>query len=121
MLTALAKRQMLLTPIDSDGVWFRYHALLTEYLRQRLAADRGIETPELHRRAALWYASQELWTEAVQHAIAAGDPDRAISWIKNCAMALIKRGDLFTLLDWQPQFPYELMPAQSQAKLPIPW
>ncbi|MEA2910119.1 MAG: hypothetical protein QOJ15_2200, partial [Bradyrhizobium sp.] len=45
ILTSLAQRQMLLTPLDHDGVWFRYHALLAEYLRQRLEADRGIETP----------------------------------------------------------------------------
>jgi len=120
-LATLAQRQMLLTPLDNDGVWFRYHTLLSEYLRQRLEADRGIETPELHRRAALWYASQELWTEAVQHAIAAGDSDRAISWIKNCAMALIKKGDLFTLLEWQRQFPDELMRGQCEVRVAIAW
>jgi LuxR family maltose regulon positive regulatory protein len=121
ILTSLVQRQMLLTPLDNDGVWFRYHALLAEYLRQRLEADRGTETPELHRRAALWYASQELWTEAVHHAIAAGDSDRAVSWIKNCAMALIKRGDLFTLLEWQRQFPDELMRGQGEVRLAIAW
>jgi LuxR family maltose regulon positive regulatory protein len=121
ILASLAQRQMLLTPLDNDGVWFRYHALLAEYLRQRLESDRRTETPELHRRAALWYASQELWTEAVQHAIAAGDSDRAIGWIKNCAMALIKRGDLFTLLEWQRQFPDELMRGQPEVRLAIAW
>jgi len=121
ILASLAQRQMLLAPLGNDGVWFRYHALLSEYLRQRLQTDRGVEVPELHRRASLWYASQELWTEAVQHAIAAGDSDRAISWIKNCAMALIKRGDLFTLLEWQRQFPDELMRGQSEVRLAIAW
>src|SRR5207244_13517123 len=76
ILSSLAQRQMLLTPLDNDGVWFRYHTLLAEYLRQTLEAERGTEAPELHRCAALWYASQELWTEAVQHAIAAGESDR---------------------------------------------
>jgi len=121
ILASLAQRQMLLTPLDNDGVWFRYHTLLAEYLRQRLEADRGIEVPELQGRAALWYASHELWTEAVQHAIAAGASDRAISWIKNCAMALIKRGDLFTLLEWQRQFPDELMRGQYEVRLAIAW
>jgi LuxR family transcriptional regulator, maltose regulon positive regulatory protein len=121
ILASLAQRQMLLTPLDNDGVWFRYHTLLAEYLRQRLEADRAVEVPELHGRAALWYASRELWTEAVQHAIAAGDSDRAISWIKNCAMALIKRGDLFTLLEWQRQFPDELMRGQCEVRLAIAW
>jgi LuxR family transcriptional regulator, maltose regulon positive regulatory protein len=121
ILATLAQRQLLLMPLDHEGVWYRYHLLFVEYLRQRLEADRGIEIPELHRRAAHWYASQELWTEAVQHAIAAGDPDRAISWIKNCAMALIKRGDLFTLLEWQRQFPDELMRGQPEVRLAIAW
>jgi LuxR family maltose regulon positive regulatory protein len=121
ILASLAQRQMLLTPLDNDGVWLRYHTLLAEYLRQRLEADRGVEVPELHGRAARWYASHELWTEAVQHAIAAGDYDRAISWIKNCAMALIRRGDLFTLLEWQRQFPEELMRGQCEVRLAIAW
>jgi LuxR family maltose regulon positive regulatory protein len=95
--------------------------LVAEYLRQRLEVDRGNEIPELHRRAALWYASQELWTEAVQHAIAAGDSNRAISWIKNCAMALIKKGDLFTLLEWKRLFPGELMRGQSEVRMAIAW
>jgi LuxR family maltose regulon positive regulatory protein len=120
ILTSLAQRQMLLTPLDNDGVWFRYHTLLAEYLKQRLEADRGIEVPELHGRAAFWYASHELWTEAVQHAIAAGASDRAIGWINNCAMTLIKRGDLFTLLEWQRQFP-ELMRGQCEVRLAIAW
>jgi LuxR family transcriptional regulator, maltose regulon positive regulatory protein len=121
ILASLAERQMLLTPLDNDGVWFRYHTLLAEYLKQRLEVDRGTETPELRGRAAVWYASQELWTDAVQQAIAAGDSDRAISWIKNCAMALIKRGDLFTLLEWQRQFPDELMRGQCEVRLAIAW
>jgi LuxR family maltose regulon positive regulatory protein len=120
ILASLAQRQMLLTPLDHGGLWHRYHMLLAEYLRQRLEIDRGNEIPELHRRAALWYASQELWTEAVQHAIAAGDSNRAIGWIKNCAMALIKKGDLFTLLEWQRLFPDELR-GQSAVRMAIAW
>ena len=120
ILSSLAQRQMLLTPLDHGGLWYRYHMLLAEYLRQRLEIDRGNEIPELHRRAALWYASQELWTEAVQHAIAAGDSSRAIGWIKNCAMALIKKGDLFTLLEWQRLFPGELR-GQSAVRMAIAW
>jgi len=121
ILASLAQRQMLLTPLDHGGVWYRYHTLLAEYLSQRLAVERGNEIPELHRRAAFWYASQELWTEAVQHAIAAGDSNRAIGWIKNCAMALIKKGDLFTLLEWKRLFPGELMRGQSEVRTAIAW
>src|SRR4029077_13309196 len=77
--------------------------------------------PGLHQRASLWFASQELWTEAVRHAIAAGDLVRALSWIENAAMPLVKRGDLFTLLGWQRLFPSVLMRSQPQVRLAIAW
>jgi LuxR family maltose regulon positive regulatory protein len=121
ILASLAQRQLLLTPLDNNGTWFRYHSLLAEYLIQRLETDRSLDVRQLHERAALWHASREFWTEAVQHAIAAGDSGRAIGWMKNCAMALIKRGDLFTLLGWQRQFPEELMRGQCEVRLAIAW
>ncbi len=36
-------------------------------------------------------------------------------------MALIKKGDLFTLLEWQRQFPDELMRGQPGVRLAIAW
>jgi LuxR family maltose regulon positive regulatory protein len=75
----------------------------------------------LHRHAYRWYASHGLWTEAVQHAIAADDTEQAVSWIENCAMALVKRGDLLTLLGWQRLFPTDLMRGQLKVRLAIAW
>jgi LuxR family transcriptional regulator, maltose regulon positive regulatory protein len=121
LLASIDKRQLLLTALDFEGQWYRYHPLLAEHLRRRLESELGNELPELHRRAANWHASQELWTEAVQHAIASGDTLQALGWIKNCAMGLVKRGDLFTLLAWQRLFPPEVMRGQSEVKLAIAW
>jgi LuxR family transcriptional regulator, maltose regulon positive regulatory protein len=121
LFRSIEERQLLLTPLDQEGRWYRYHPLLSEYLTQRLGAELGNEIPGLHQRASLWYASQELWTDAVQHAIAAGDAIRALEWIKNCAMLLVKRGDLFTLLGWQRLFPAALMRSQPEVKLAIAW
>ena len=121
LLSSIEKRQLLLTPLDQEGRWFRYHPLLAEYLSQRLESELGNEIPGLHQRAALWYAGQELWTDAVQHAIAAGDSVRALQWIKNCAMPLVKRGDLFTLLGWLRLFPPGLLRGQPEVGLAIAW
>lgn len=120
-LGSIEKRQLLLVPLDQEGHWYRYHPLLAEYLSQRLESELANEIPGLHQRAALWYASQELWTDAVQHAIAAGDAVRALGWIENCAMPLVKRGDLFTLLGWQRLFPSLLMRSQPNVRLAIAW
>ena len=75
------------------------------------------EIATLHPGASHWFASQELWTEAIQHAIAAGDTEQAASWIKNCAMALVKKGDLLTLLSWQRLFPM----ARTQPSSSLRW
>jgi LuxR family transcriptional regulator, maltose regulon positive regulatory protein len=88
LLEWIANRQLLMIPVDQEGRWYRYHTLLLEYLRKRMEAElRAEEIATLHRRASHWYASQELWTEAVQHAFAAGDTEQAGNWLKNCAMA----------------------------------
>jgi LuxR family maltose regulon positive regulatory protein len=121
LLGSIEQRQLLLVPLDQEGRWYRYHPLLAEYLTRRLESELGNEILGLHQRASLWYASQELWTEAVQHAIAAGDAVRALDWIKNCAMPLVKRGDLFTLLGWQRLFPTALMRSQPEVTLAIAW
>jgi LuxR family maltose regulon positive regulatory protein len=121
MLRVMEKRQLLLTPLDQEGRWYRYHPLLAEYLKDRLQSEHSVEVPGLHQRAAAWYASQELWTDAVQHAIFGGDTDRALGFIKNCAMSLVKKGDLFTLLGWQRQLPSELIRTQPEVRLAIAW
>jgi hypothetical protein len=45
----------------------------------------------------------------------------ALAWVKNCAMTLIKRGDLFTLLGWQRLLPSDLMRGHPEVRLAIAW
>jgi LuxR family maltose regulon positive regulatory protein len=118
-LESIAGSQMLLVPLDHEGRWYRYHTLLVEYLRQRLEAELGPDTAPLHQRAAQWYAAQEQWTDAVRHAIMAGDKEQAAIWIANCAMELVRQGDLLTLLSWQRLFP--IMQRPIKLKLAIAW
>ncbi|MFM0221921.1 LuxR C-terminal-related transcriptional regulator [Paraburkholderia dipogonis] len=121
MLDDIAEGQMLLQALDCDGQWFRYHHLMGEYLRAKLDAQHADEVAELHCRASGWYGAQELWTEAVKHAIAAGTTDNAIRLMEQCAMALVKKGDLLTLLGLQRRFPVGLTGAQVRVTLAIAW
>jgi LuxR family maltose regulon positive regulatory protein len=121
LLETIAVRRLLLLPLDPEALWYRYHSLIAEYLRHSLNTCFLQEIPELHRRAYRWYAAHGSWTDAIQHAIAAGDTDRALSWIGDCAMMLVRKGDLLTLLGWQRQFPTELMKGQTRVRLAIAW
>lgn len=121
LLNFLTDGQLLLQPLDQDGHWFRFHHLLREYLYRRLEARFGDELPDLHRRACGWFAAQERWTEATKHAIAAGDLELATGLIENCAMGLVTKGDLHTLLGWQRQLPSQLMRGQTRVRLALAW
>ncbi|MFM0673596.1 LuxR C-terminal-related transcriptional regulator [Paraburkholderia sediminicola] len=121
MLDDIAEGQMLLQALDCNGQWFRYHHLMGEYLRAKLDAQHADEVAELHCRASGWYGAQELWTEAVKHAIAAGTTDNAVRLMEQCAMALVKKGDLLTLLGLQRRFPVGLAGAQVRVTLAIAW
>ena len=116
LLESIEQRQLLLMPLDNEGRWYRYHPLLAGYLRERLEAERGDEIAGLQLRAAHWFAAQEMWAEAVQYAISAGDIKQAADWAEKVAMALVKRGDMLTLLGW----PLALR-GQIRSRLSIAW
>jgi LuxR family maltose regulon positive regulatory protein len=54
-------------------VWFRHHHLLRDVLGHRLHLEMPAAVPELHRRAARWYADQNLVIEALSHAVHGAD------------------------------------------------
>ena len=121
MLHLLEREQLLLVPLDGNGTWYRYHHLLREYLMDRLQAQMLDQVSELNRRAYRWFATQELWTTAVQHALVAGDFAEALEFVENCAMSLVVKGDLLTLLKWEQKLPAELMKGQLEVKLALAW
>jgi LuxR family maltose regulon positive regulatory protein len=59
--------------LDRQRTWFRYHHLLADFLRLELRRTAADEVPDLHRRAARWFADQGDIVEAVRHTQAAGD------------------------------------------------
>jgi LuxR family maltose regulon positive regulatory protein len=121
MLREIESRQLLLVPLDAEFVWCRFHLLLRDHLRERLLKDHREDVADLHRRAADWFAANELWTEAIRHSLEAGDKERAIGWIDSSAMRIVKSGQLVTLLEWVNLFPDEIMRAALRVRLAIAW
>jgi LuxR family transcriptional regulator, maltose regulon positive regulatory protein len=60
-------------PTAMDGHRYRYHPLFAELLRAHLRHAHPEQIPELHRRAARWYAHQGEVMSAIRHAIAGED------------------------------------------------
>ena len=78
MLLALEDANAFVVSLDAQRSWFRYHQLLADFLRLELRRTLAEEVPDLHRKAAGWFADHGEVVEAVRHTLAAGDwPDAA--------------------------------------------
>ncbi len=73
MLLELEEANAFVVSLDARRTWFRYHHLLADFLRLELRRTSADEVPDLHRRAARWFAEQGDVVEAVRHTLAAGD------------------------------------------------
>lgn len=106
MLERVERANLFLAPLDDERRWFRYHHLFAEFLQLRLAQTEPGVTQELHRRASAWYDGEGRTHEAIRHALAASDYDRAARLIeREDALSFSLRGRLQTVLGWYRALP----------------
>lgn len=91
--------------LDHDQTWFRYHHLLSDFLRQRLTEQGGESASALHLRAAQWYESQGLIREATEHAMRSEDFTFIAGILHRHAATLLHGGELMTLENWFSRMP----------------
>lgn len=83
ILIDLENDNLFTVPLDNNRCWYRYHHLFADLLRQQLQqTDSGV-IASLHCRASEWYESNNLIDNAIDHALAACDYDRAAVLIGN--------------------------------------
>ncbi|KXF53075.1 hypothetical protein AXA44_45455 [Rhodococcus sp. SC4] len=98
ILEEIESLDLFLRSVDESRTWFQYHTMFAEYLRRRLERDRPDKVAELHRTASTWFAGRGLLREAVDHALAAGDKDRAVELVDRGATNLLEHSQMSTLL-----------------------
>jgi LuxR family maltose regulon positive regulatory protein len=92
ILAELERTNGFVLGVDSRREWFRYHVLFAKLLRTRAARELGDELPCLHHRAARWYASHGMGSQALQHAVAASEWDLAVELVAEHWFDLFVRG-----------------------------
>ncbi len=97
ILELLEQANLFVVPLDDERRWYRYHHLFADVLQSRLHQTAPALVPELHRRASAWFEEQGLATEAVQHALAAPDVERAARLIEQVGRPSIVRGQVKTV------------------------
>jgi LuxR family transcriptional regulator, maltose regulon positive regulatory protein len=84
MLQRLEAANLFVIPLDWDRGerWYRYHHLFAAVLRSRLLPEQGEPLAVLHDRAAAWYEAEGMAEEAIEHALASGQFERAAPLIE---------------------------------------
>jgi len=105
MLLALEEANAFVVSLDAQRTWFRYHQLLADFLRLELRRTSADEVPDLHRRAARWFADRGDVVEAVRHMVAAGDWTDAARLVADHSFRWVLDGQAGTIRTVLQAFP----------------
>jgi LuxR family maltose regulon positive regulatory protein len=108
MLNRLERANLFVVPLDERHQWYRYHHLFADSLRACLEQARSGLVPDYHRRASRWYEQHGYLSEAIEHALSAGDLDRAACLIEQAAEPTLMRSEFNTFLGWVEALPEEV-------------
>jgi LuxR family maltose regulon positive regulatory protein len=109
MLELLHRANLFLVPLDDRRAWYRYHHLFADVLVTQLDAAGHDELTARHRRASDWYEANGERTEAIRHALAGDDLERAASLMELAIPALQKNRGEATIRSWAKLLPPELV------------
>jgi LuxR family transcriptional regulator, maltose regulon positive regulatory protein len=99
-LRSIESSNLLLIPLDHRREWYRYHHLFRDVLVTELTLREPDLLPLLHSRAADWFDANGMSEDAVHHAYAGGDHDRAAHLLEQLALPLNRSGRLKTMQTW---------------------
>jgi len=109
MLDILERHNLFLIPLDEKRHWYRYHHLFADVLQAFLTEARPDQVSGLHQRASVWYEKNGLLPDAIRHALAAKDLDRAAGLIELAWPATEERRIQSTLwLGWVKTLPEDM-------------
>ncbi len=112
LLETLERGNLFVVPLDEVRQWYRYHHLFADVLRARLMEEQPDQVPTLHRRASEWYEQNGLPSDAIRHALAAEDFERAAVLVEQAWPAMRRSRQEATTLGWVKTLPDQLTRAR---------
>ena len=97
MLKSLEQANLFLIPLDNERRWYRYHHLFADVLHSYLGQTQPEHIPALHHRAAEWFENNGFLEDAISHALAGGDKERAGRLAELNNSRQLMRGELVAL------------------------
>ena len=105
LLQTLERSNLFVISLDDKRQWYRYHHLFADVLQAHLMKENPEEMPKLHQRASEWFEHQGMTADAVQHAFAAEDFERAASIIELAWVGMDRNRQSTTWLGWAKRLP----------------
>ncbi len=121
MIEALERANLFVIPLDDQRQWWRYHHLFAEVLQTHLREAQPDRVSALHRRASVWYEQNDLLAEAIRHALAAKDFDRAAELIERVWLSMDLSYQSATWLGWAKALPDDLIRVHPVICLGYAW
>jgi len=109
ILEGLDAANLFIIPLDDERRWYRYHHLFSDLLTKHLLKTFHELAPDLHRRASFWYEKNGLMDEAIDHALATHDFERAAAMIEENVEATLMRSQVVNFLNWIEKLPNEYL------------
>ena len=121
MLAYLEHANLFLIPLDDERRWYRYHHLFADLLRARLQQTWPERIPGLHVSASAWFEKNGYREEAILHAFAARDYERAARLIDEGGQDTVYRSDIASLSAWFRQLPQHLYAGRPWLCVSLAW
>lgn len=120
-LEELDRGNLFVVALDDRRQWYRYHHLFAEALRSRLRSHHADRVPALHAAASSWYAGAGNLPEAISHALAGGQPERAADLVELAVAGARKRRETGALLNWLLALPEHVVRPRALLAACLAW
>jgi LuxR family maltose regulon positive regulatory protein len=121
MLETLERGNLFVIPLDDQRQWYRYHHLFADVLQAHLIEAQPEQVSSLHQRASAWYEQNGLPPDAIRHALAAEDFERAAGLIELAWSAMDLSYQSSTWLGWVKALPDVLIRARPVLSVGYAW
>lgn len=121
LLEKLLAANLFILPLDDERLWYRYHHLFADLLRNLRGTLLDEKITELHQRASRWYAQAGMASDAIQHALYADDYAAAVNLLEEHAMELVMQGYAKTVNRWVQVIPEEWQSKSPRTNLAFAW
>ena len=121
MLETLERGNLFVIPLDDQRQWYRYHHLFADVLRTYLMEAQPEQVSSLHQRASAWYEQNGYPSDAIRHALAAKDFERAAGLIELAWSAMDVSYQSSTWLGWVKALPDGLVRSRPVLSVGYAW